>query len=262
MNSRLAGALVWRDFRIELSYRVPWMLDAIGLVSVLAIYFYIVRFTRALAPGANNFFTYIVPGLALIRFQLGLGRTLASMDREQSSGTLELLISSPVRAWAVVAAASLYELSRSLVMALIALALGRWLFGAGLTLGPRSWPALGFGLVGAAAFYLALTGVTCAVLIAFKQGLPVAGVLGAVLPVISGIYFSPHVLPAFLHSLTNIFPLSLAVQVVRAGVVAGSFPVGKTVVMLATSFACLPLSAIAIHAAVARARRLGTLGQY
>ena len=37
MNSRLAGALVWRDFRIELSYRVPWMLDAIGLVSVLAI---------------------------------------------------------------------------------------------------------------------------------------------------------------------------------------------------------------------------------
>jgi ABC-2 type transport system permease protein len=262
ITRNLVQGLVWRDLRVELSYRVPWALDVIGLIATLAVYFYIVRFTHARAPGANNFFSYIVPGIAFARLQVGLARTLTNLDREQSSGTLELLLSAPVRAWRVVSAACLYELLRGIVFALVVLVMGRWLFGAGLTLGPRAWAGLGLGLLGGALFFWALTMVASAVLIAFKQGLPLAGVLGAVIPVISGVYFSPHVLPSFLHGLTNVFPLTLAVEVVRAGLISATLPVGKTLVMLAGTLACIPVGAVAVEAAVRRARRLGTLGQY
>lgn len=263
MSRRIAAALLWRDLRIDLSYRVPWVMDVIGLVSLLAIYFYIVRYTHAHAPGSSvNFFTYIVPGLALARFQFGLTRTVASLDREQSSGTLEFLLGAPARPWMMLAAATLYELVRSLIMALVVLALGRWLFGAGLTLGPRSWLALALGLIGAAAFFMALTGLTSGCLIAFKLGLPVTYVLAAVVPVVSGMYFSPHVLPHVLQDVTRVFPLTLAVEVVRAGVVSAAFPLGKVLLMLATVSVCLLLSAVALQAAVNRAQRLGTLGQY
>lgn len=245
-----------------MSYRVPWALDLISVLSILGIYYYIVRYTHARAPGAVNFFSYIVPGLAMVRFQFGLGRTIAAMDREQTSGTLELLLTTPARSWAVVAAASCYELMRSVVMAIAVLALGRWLFGAGLTLGPRSWGALSLGLVGATSFFLALTALTCAVLIAFKQGVPLAGVLALAVPLVSGIYFSPHVLPTFLHRFTDVFPLTLVVQVIRAGVVDATFPQTKVLIMLGATLACLPIAALAVHAAVKRCRRLGTLGQY
>lgn len=263
INSRLTAAVVWRDFRTDMSYRLPWAMDVIGLISILAVYYYIVRFTHAHAPGSPvNFFTYVVPGLALVRFQFGLARSIASMDREQSSGTLELLLSSPARAWIVVGAASLYELFRSAVLALLALIIGRWVFGAELTMGPRSWAALTMGLIGAIVFFLALTMVTAAVLIAFKRGLPFAGVLAAVIPVVSGVYFSPHVLPSALRTITNAFPLTLAVEVLRAGVVQATFPVGRVLEMLGATFVCMPLGAIAVTAAVHRAKRLGSLGQY
>jgi ABC-type multidrug transport system permease subunit len=263
MTRRLAAALVWRDSRVELSYRTPWLLDGIALVSILAIYFYIVRFTHARTPGTSlNFFTYIVPGLALLRFQVGVGRAVAAMDREQSSGTLELLLISSAKSWAIIGASGLYEVLRSAALALIALALGRWVFEAGLSLGPHAWLSLTLGLIGAAAFFLALMAVTCAILIAFKQGLPVSYLLAVVVPVVSGVYFPAHVLPSALKTVTDLCPLTLAVDVVRAGVVGATFPAGKALLMLATTFACLPLAALAVHAAVNRARRLGTLGQY
>jgi ABC-2 type transport system permease protein len=237
-------------------------MDAIALIATTAIYFYIVRFTHAQAPGAGSFFSYIVPGIAFARLQVSLARTVTSLDREQSSGTLELLLSSPAREWQVMAAACVYELLRAIVFALVTLALGRWLFHAGLTLGPRAWAGLLLGYLGAVAFFWALTMVTTAVLIVFKQGLALAGVLGAVVPVLSGIYFSPDVLPSFLHWLSDLLPLTLAADVMRAGVVAATFPAGKAALMLAGTLVCLPIGAAAVHLAVGRARRLGTLGQY
>jgi ABC-type polysaccharide/polyol phosphate export permease len=235
--------------------------ELIGLVSTLAIYFYIVRYTHAHAPGSSvDFFTYILPGLALVRFVFGLGRTLEAMDREQSSGTLELLLSAPHYSWAIVAAASLYELLRSVAMAIVALAVGRWIFGARLTLGPSAWASLSVGLLGAATFFLALTLLACGFLIAFKRGLSLVGLIGAVVPFISGMYFSISILPSALQHLARLFPLTLAVDVTRAGVVYGKFPVGKSLVMLAATFACLPLAAIAADAAVRYAQRMGTLG--
>jgi ABC-type multidrug transport system permease subunit len=254
--------MLWRDLRLDMSYRLPWAMDALALVSIIAIYYYIVRFTHARVVGAPDFFTYIVPGLALLRFQLGLLRTIIALDRDQTSGTLELIFGAPARSWVVAGAASLYELLRGAALAIVTLAVGRWIFGAGLTLGPRSWAALALGLIGAMAFFMALTSVNIAVLIAFKQGQALAGFLTAVIPVVSGIYFAPHVLPPVLQSITRIIPLTLAVDVLRAGVVSATFSWGKSLVMLAATFACLPLGALAVQIAVRRAERLGTLGQY
>lgn len=263
MSRRIATALVWRDWSIDVSYHVPWVMDLLGLASVLAVYYYIVRYTHASAPGTSvDFFTYIVPGLALARFLLGVTRSVAALDREQSSGTLELLMAAPARPWAVLTSATIYELLRSVLMAVLLLAVGRWLFGAELTMGPRSWAALSLGLVGATGFFMALTALAFCGLIVFKVGLPLAYVLTAVVPVISGMYFPPHVLPHVLQDITRLFPLTLAVEVVRAGVVAATFPWERVFVMLGAVAVSLLVSVLALQAAVSRAQRLGTLGQY
>jgi ABC-type polysaccharide/polyol phosphate export permease len=260
---RALGALLWRDLRLDLSYRLPFALDAIGLVSVVAIFFYIGRYTGAKAPeGGVEFFAFVLAGIALLRMQAGLLRTIASLDREQASGTLELVLAGPLRPAALVLGSALYGILRELIFAVGAIAVGRWLFGAGLTLGPRAWAALAVGLVAAAVFFLALTGATAAVLISFKHGVPLANVLALVLPILSGAYFATSALPQPVETLTQVVPLTLAIELVRTGVLHATFSWPKALLTLMATGVCVPMSMFVVELAVARARRLGTLGQY
>lgn len=263
VQARSVAAVVWRDWRVEHSYRLPWVMDVITLLSFTSAYYYIGRFTGARVPGeSTGFFTYVLPGLAVLRLHFGLTRIISSLDREQSTGTLELVLSAPAPSWLIVFGCGLYEMARSLAFALLGLAIGRWLFGAGLTLGPRSWTALGLGLAGATMFYLALVGVIAGVLIVAKQGMALAHLTSAAFPLIAGIYFSPAVLPHPLREVTAHFPLTLAVDLVRGGVVNAVIPWREALTMLGETTLCLPLGAAAVAAAVARAKRRGALGQY
>ena len=54
MRNRVALAMLWRDLRLDLSYRAPWLMDVFGLISVMAVFYFVVRYTNARAPGVRQ----------------------------------------------------------------------------------------------------------------------------------------------------------------------------------------------------------------
>src|SRR5262249_817434 len=153
------------------------------------------------------------------------------------------------------------ELIRGVTLAVVVLGSSRWLFGAGLSLGPRAWGGLLIGLVAAMLFFLALTNATASFLIAFKYGVALANLLGLILPVLSGAYFSISALPGSIGLITKLVPLTFAINVARLAVLKAQFSWGEASIALLTSLVCMPVSIFLINLSVQRARKRGTLGR-
>jgi ABC-2 type transport system permease protein len=238
-------------------------MDIVGLLCGVSLFFFIARYTGARAEsGRVDFFAFAVPGIAILRMQFGVLRSIASLDREQASGTLELLFAAPSRPSTLISGSAMYEVLRGAFLAVVVLAAGRWIFGARLTLGPRAWAGLVIGLIAATLFFVALSNATAGVLIAFKYGVPLANLLGLILPIVSGAYFSTTALPETLRHVTEIVPLTLAINVTRDAVLSAHFAWGESLFALLAASLCIPVSMYLVELAVRRSRRLGTLGQY
>jgi ABC-type multidrug transport system permease subunit len=259
--SRVVGALVWRDIQLELTSRIPFLFEVLGALGALTLYFFIGQFTRPLSEvAAVGFFAYAVGGLAMLRMQAALTRTILAMDRDQATGTLELALLSPAPVTLVAIGSSLYEIARGVIFAGFMIVTARFVFGAGLTLGPRAWPGLACGLIGGAGFFLILSVLAAAVLVAFKQGVAFALLLGIGLPVLSGAFFPIRVLPGALEAIANVLPLTSAVTLIRDGIVSATFSAGLAVTMALSLVVLAPIAAYVFRLSVDRARRLGTLG--
>src|SRR4051794_30329116 len=140
--------------------------------------------------------------------QVALVRTVNSMEREQASGTLELVLISPVPPVLTAIGNALYELLRGAVFAIFIMLASRFVFGSGLTLGPQAWAGIAFGLGGAVASFLVLSVFAAAVLISIRQGAAFASLLSLIIPVLSGAYFPTRVLPQPLEDIANAQPLT------------------------------------------------------
>ena len=259
-SARVIRGFVWRDLQLALTSRVPFLFDGIGMFAALAVYYFIGQFARPTStPAAVGYFTFAVSGVAVLRMQTALARIILALEREQATGTLELTFLSPASTFVVAVGTCLYELLRGIAFCVLVLLGSRVIFGLGLTLGPRAWPGLAFGLLGGAGFFFALSLLAGAVLVAFKHGTPFATLLGLGLPVFSGAYFSVNVLPSGVEWVAQVLPLTYAIELVRDGVVAADFSGSAALKMAAGLAVVCPLAAAAFRVSVDRARRLGAL---
>jgi ABC-type polysaccharide/polyol phosphate export permease len=258
---RFVLALAWRDLQLSFTSRVPFLFDLLGTLGALALYYFVGRFVRPSFPeGALGFFAFVSGGIAILRMQAALVKSVQALEREQVSGTLELILISPVPAAAVAVGTCLYELARGGAFAIVVLLASRFMFGAGLTLGPRAWAGIACGMAGAAVFFVALSVLASSVLVAFKQGPAFAGLLTLGIPVLSGAFFPVQVLPQPLHAVADALPLTMAIKLLREGVITATFSPGRAVLMLAILILVFPLVLLVFSASVNRAKRLGTLG--
>src|SRR5919108_1489576 len=100
-RARIARSLVWRDFLITRSYRLPFVFDLIFGIANLVIYFYISRTFEGAETssfgGAPSYFAFAAVGVSLtVVIQsacVGLARRLRE---EQLTGTFEALVAEPV----------------------------------------------------------------------------------------------------------------------------------------------------------------------
>lgn len=259
--ARYVTALVWRDARLALTSRVPFLFDVLGLLSALTVFFFVGRFVgRAGGATGAGFLGFVTAGIAAMQLQAAVMRAIHGIDREQASGGLEFLLVAPVRAAVVGLAATAFPLARGLVFAVAALIAGRFVFGVQLTISPRAWAAIALGLAGAALAFVVLALLCFAVLVAIQQGPAAAGLIGVLVPVLSGVYFPTSLLPQPLEAIASASPLTMAIEVLRRAVTGSELRPGTVVAMFAMLAVLLVLSAALCEAVVRRAKRLGTLG--
>jgi ABC-type polysaccharide/polyol phosphate export permease len=260
---RFAQGVVWRDIQLAFTSRVPFLFDVLGVLGSLGLYYFIGRFVRPhYREGALGFAAFATTGIAVLRFQASVMAAINKLEQDQVTGRLELLLLSPVPAVVTGPVLAIYDMARGLVFAIIALVLGRFVFGIGFTLGPRAWAGLACGLLGAIVFFTLLTVLVASFAIAVRQGAALGGLFSFALPVLSGAFFPVRLLPRPIDSIAEALPLSKAIVLVRDGVDSATFSPGRAAVMFATLALATPLVLLLFRASVDYARRRGSLSHH
>lgn len=266
---RKLPAFIRRDFLVALSYRFAFFSDALGLVSLTFVFYFIGKMVDSsqLPTYGGQPVTYIefaAIGLALGVFtQFGLDRVGAAIRSEQMMGTLESLLVTPTASGTIqvgsVAFNFLYLPVRT-VLFLVVLAVGF-----GLHFEPGGiLPALAI-LVVYIPFVWGLGVAGAAYALTFRRGAGVVGVVVMGLGLVSGVYFPLDLLPDWIASIAQYNPIALAITSMREVLLGGSgwSAVGSDIALLAVmSVFSLFLGLGAFRLAMRRERRLGTLGLY
>jgi len=141
---RVITAFIRRDFLSERSYRLSFALGALATLANLAVFYFIGElFGPALAPGlapyGTGYFAYVFTALAFFGYiGTGAGSYAGRLRQEQTQGTLEAELSTPLGILPFLAAMSAWNfVFATFELAVYALA-GLFLFR--LRLPAANWP--------------------------------------------------------------------------------------------------------------------------
>jgi ABC-2 type transport system permease protein len=179
------------------------------------------------------------------------------------AGTFERLVVSPFWPVASVVALNLWPLALGLLSGTLTLALAGVIFGLGIHWATAAL-AIPVALLGAFAF--APFGIVLAsAVMLFKQSNVGAAFVVTALSLVAGIYFPVSLLPGWLRWMSEVQPFTPAVDLLRHLLVDTPMRDSTTVALAKLAgFATvmLPLSVLALRAAVERSRRNGTICEY
>jgi ABC-2 type transport system permease protein len=262
-------AFLRRDFLVAWSYRLPFVSDWVNLVLQAFLFYFVgLMVDERVLPRFNGsqitYMEFVAIGIALGAFvQLGLGRVAAAIRNEQLMGTLESLLLTPTSPATIQLGAAVYDLiyvpiRTAIFFLIIVLGFGLdfQLAGAGpaavilLLFIPFVW---GLG-VAAGAFTLT-----------FRRGFGSIGFGVTLMTAFSGAYFPLGLLPGWAETIATLNPIALAIDGMREALLGGagwSESARAILVLLPISAVSLAGGFFAFRRALARERRLGTLGLY
>lgn len=262
---RIARALVWRDFLITRSYRVPFVFDLFFGIANLVIYFYISRTFEggeaANLGGAPSYFAFAAVGVSLTvviqAASVGLARRLRE---EQLTGTFEALVAEPVASAETSLGLAGFPFLFAVVRAVVYLTAAYLLFG--LDLSQADFVGFAIMLAGTGLAVAGLGVAFGALVLIFKRGDAIAILVTFALGLGGGAYFPTGQLPSVLQPIVDVIPTRFAFDGLRAALFQGEGWGGDALALALFGIIALPLAVLAFDRALRHARRRGSLAQY
>ncbi len=260
-------AFLRRDWKIARSYRLQFLLDLCSVPLSLALFFYLSRLVDpSQLPSdidlSKGYFSYAAIGVVVLRMvQATLTSFSNKLRTEQTSGTFETLLTSPVSPSVVVLGSASFELLRALLTGLATLLVAT-LFGLRFELAVGSIIGLVVGLPALVVTFAAVGVVVAAFAVVVKQVNALLRLVTAVLGLLAGAYFPIELLPGPLRVIANLLPFTWGLDVLRGALLRGELAGGRLVTLVAFAVVALPLSLWLFRLAVTHARRGGTLTQF
>ncbi|MDP8908472.1 MAG: ABC transporter permease [Chloroflexota bacterium] len=261
------SAFLWRDLLEAWSYRLAFITDALNMALQALLFFYISRIVDpttlpSYGGGQISYFEFVLVGIAIsMVVGVGMFRAAAAFRNEQLMGTLEVLLMTPTTAATIQLGSVVYDL--------LYVPLRTGLFFLAVTLAADLDVNTG-GILPAL--------VTLLCFIPFVWGLGIlyaastvtfkvagGGFVVSILTLTSGAYFPLSVLPGWLAKLSELNPMTLAVNSMRETLLGdgGWAEIGSALLVLGpASLVTLAFGIVAFRAALLRERRRGTLGLY
>jgi ABC-2 type transport system permease protein len=214
-------AFLRKDWAQQASYR----LDLVWHLGGLAFFSLLLFFLSGALPGFGGgtalpgYFAFAIVGYALADALWACLKAFSGAIRhEQVVGTLEAMMATATPLWQLLLAAGVYPLCYALVRLALMLGLAAAL-GAGFGLGQIALvlPLLLLSLL----VFAALGLLSATMMLIFKQGDPVAAVIGAVSFLCSGTIYPVSALPDWLVPVSRILPLTYAIDGARAVLLDG-----------------------------------------
>ncbi len=264
---RQAAAFLRRDLLLQSSYRSAFVLNLVGVFFSVAIFHYLGRLVDAEGTGklgGRDYFSFVLIGIAFYNY---LGTALnsfsGSLRQAQLTGTLEPLLVTPVGIPTLLFGSALYHFLYTSLTAVAYLAVAEIAFG--LDLSRANLPSALLALVLTILASSGLGILSAAFTLVWKRGDPLAFVLGTASALLGGVYFPLSVVPEWLQRVAAWIPLTYALSAMRGALLDGKPPgaLGADLGALALfAVVLIPLSVLSFSAALARARRDGSLAQY
>jgi ABC-2 type transport system permease protein len=265
---RRAWAFLCRDWRQETSYRLSFGLSIFGaLFGILTFYFLgqmIGKDTvHALAPYGGDYFAFALIGIAFHSYLQTALRSFSGQIRDaQILGTLEVQLVTPTPVPQVILFSSLFSFLWTSLRVVIFLGLGL-LFG--LKIHPSATGVALLILLLTVIAFASLGLISASFILAFKRGDPLIWLFSGTSTLLGGLYYPVSVLPDWLRPLSNLLPITWALEAMRRALLTGAsaYELRSEIGILAL-FAGLgvPLGVWIFQRAVRHAMAQGSLGQY
>lgn len=262
------AALVWAQWRTNLSYRVRMVYTLIGVVVSVVPLFFIADAVQpvmadAIAAEGGQAFGFLLVGLAGVgMISVAILALPRAISAGVGTGVLEALMATPAGVARILTGLSAYEIGFALARTLVTLGVG-WALGANLQAGGVVWGLLILVLITLAHLPFAL--MASALVLAFRTTGPLPQGVMLVSTLLGGAYYPTHVIPSWLESVSTVVPLAYGLRALR-GVLLEGLPLAAVLpdlaVLCGAGIALLLVGGVSFSLAMRYARRNGTLAQY
>jgi len=259
-----AWAVLRRELLTALRYRAGFLLTMLSHLAELAAFFFLARSVGSgYRPEGHDYFLFLLVGTGFYSFLLnGISSFLTMIQEAQTTGTLEVLMTTSTSPTVLVLLSAFSSFLRSAAGMFLYLLGGVLLFGASLA----GANPLSVTLVSLLSLLLVvgLGLFAAAVQLAIQRGSAIVWVIGTTTWMVTGTLFPVSALPAPVQWMAQAFPLTQALNAMRRALLDGATP-GQLLPELARLAACsllLPAGWLAFAYALRTARRRGTLSYY
>ncbi|MEA3307436.1 MAG: ABC transporter permease [Elusimicrobiota bacterium] len=262
-------AFLRKDLLIETSYKFAFITGIFhALVGILTFFFIDKLFGYAATPHLETFqtgyFSYVFLSMAFFNYAgAGLGSFANKIREEQYQGTLEAVLSTPIKIPTFLISLSIWNFLYATFELIIYFTLGLFLFKIDISnvniisfLTVFSLSIITFSAMGI---------LSASFVIMFKRGNPIAWLLSASEGLLAGIFFPVSVLPSILQTLSKFIPLTYSIRALELSVYKGfGIYALKSEILFLSLFAIilLPLSIKFFKYSLERTSKTGQLGDY
>jgi ABC-2 type transport system permease protein len=263
----LVRALYRRDWEIERTYQMSLLLSFTDVIVLgVTLYFIskLIEDPASLADFSGTYFDYALVGIAVNSFAgVGLQGFTGTLVREQSTGTIDLLLASPARHIPMITGMFLFPYTIATVQVFGLLIVGVGLIGSGISLEGLilSVPILFLTSATFAAVGIAAAGV----LLLTKRGDPISGPFYQASLLLSGALFPLEELPEFFRVVGALIPATWGIQAMRELLLADAGwqdVTPEALILCGFIVVMLPTGLYVFRRCLASARRLGVVGSY
>ena len=256
--------IVRRDWLVAWSYRLQFITGLFGGLAALALFYYVSRLVRVEQFNPSEYFAFVAIGIVIFSVITStLQQPQATLRQELVAGTFERILLAPSGSTAAVVSFLIYPALYALgsVVGLVCIATAIFHLNLQWSTVPLAIPIAALSVVAFAPFGVVLL----ASIIFSKRVPPGTNYVIAGLALIAGLYFPVALLPGWIRWMSEVQPLTPAVELLRWTLVGQPLsdpawlPLMKLVVFAAIA---LPLSVAAVRRALHSGRRRGTILEY
>lgn len=264
-----AAAFLKRDFLVAISYKSAFIADVVGILFKVITFFYIGEvFGGAVSPSlesfGGNYFAFLIIGIALTDFvHTSLENFATSIRDSQMTGTLEIVLLSPIRLPHLLVYSSLWAYVFTTFRFIVYVFFGAILFT--LDVANANLLASAVILLLTILCYAPLGIISATVIMVFKKGTWFRTAISAVSFLLGGVAYPVSVLPGWIASLSFYVPMTHSVNGMREALLNGRSLYelrGDVVFLLGFAAILLPLAFYIFELGLERTKRMGTLTQY
>lgn len=262
-------AFIKRDFLIEKSYRLEFLLRLISIFFFLVIFYFVGQLFKKspisyLAPYGSDYFSFVLIGIAFLGYlHFSLNSFSEAIRREQLWGTLEGQLVSPTKIFIIVTFSTLWQFLYTSFETIICLIFGVFIFGVSLRITNiflvllililSLIPLAGLGMISAG------------FILFFKRGDPLNWLITNFSTLLSGVYFPITILPIWLQKISSFIPFTYTLNNLRHLLLSrapATVLLPDIFILLIFSAIFFPIGIFSIHYGLKKAKIKGNLGHY